>query len=50
VIFEVLAAVSVKITVLFDVTPCSLVDNYQVLEEAGGSVFLDLLTITIIIV
>jgi hypothetical protein len=47
--FEVLMAVTIKVTVLWDVMMCSLVDDYQHLErlaplisrlEDGGSKFL----------
>lgn len=36
---EVLTAVSMRIMVTWYVTPCSLVDKYQVFEERAASVF-----------
>jgi hypothetical protein len=37
--FEVLSAVTVKNTVVCDVTPCSLIDTYQRFEEHNASIF-----------
>jgi hypothetical protein len=37
--FEILMAVSIKIMVFWDVTPCSLIDTYQDLEDPAASIF-----------
>jgi hypothetical protein len=34
--FEVISAAATNITVFWDVTPCSLVDAYNVLEERAA--------------
>jgi hypothetical protein len=36
---EVLTALSVRITFIWYVTPCSLLDKYQVFEERAASIF-----------
>jgi hypothetical protein len=36
--FEVLMVVKINISVLWDVTPCSLVDRYKLLEEHTSSI------------